>query len=86
MKKFHENVFFSNMLKELGCKIRATDSYKRRSNAWKHIDEIFNLYKNGTMIKHLCEIYKCDPCVIRKILKENKVSTKKLLFKSKSSV
>jgi hypothetical protein len=78
--------FFSNMLKELGCKIRATDSYKRRSNAWKHIDEIFNLYKNGTIIKHLCEIYKCDPCVIRKILKENKVSTKKLLFKSKSSV
>jgi hypothetical protein len=64
--------FFSSMLKDLGCKIRKTDTYKR-ANAWNYIEEIINLYKNGTKIKNLCKNYKSDPCVIRKILKENGV-------------
>jgi hypothetical protein len=64
--------FFSNMLKDLGCKIRKTDTYKR-ANAWNYTEEIINLYKNGTKMKNLCKNYKSDPCVIRKILKENGV-------------
>jgi DNA invertase Pin-like site-specific DNA recombinase len=78
--------FFSNMLKDLGCKIRGTESYKKRANAWNYVNDILRLYNNGNTLNSLCKKYNCDVCVIKKILKENNIQTKKRLFKSDKNV
>ena len=78
--------FFSNMLSGLGCKIRGVHSYKRRANAWNYINDILKLYNDGSTLSSLCKKYKCDVCVIKKILKENNIQTKKCLFKSEKNV
>ena len=60
--------FFSNMLKDLGCEIKGTEHYKR-SDAWKHVNEIKKLHKDGKTLKFICQKYKCDISVINAIIK-----------------
>jgi len=64
---------FAKMLRDEGVKVERNPHY---SDAWKHVDEIINMYESGSLIKEIVKKYNCDVSVINTIFKLNNVQKK----------
>ena len=64
---------FAKMLRDEGIEIERRPRY---SDAWKHADEIINMYESGSLIKEIIEKYNCDVSVINTIFELNNVQKK----------
>jgi hypothetical protein len=68
--------FFADMLRSENIEIRKSNAYTRAIDL-KYVDQIIKMYNDVPSYNKIADYFKCDPCVIKRILDNNNISKKK---------